>query len=51
MMITKIEKPEFVCCYCDEEVPDGKVCYPCHEYKSVMTVSAWELYVGREWEE
>ena len=49
MMMTEIEMPEFVCCYCDEVVPDGKVCYPCGEYKGVMTLAAWEKYTGWMW--
>ena len=45
-------KPEmYVCCYCSNEVPDQKVCYGCGEYKSVMTVSAYEEYLGVRWEE
>jgi len=45
-------KPEmYVCCYCSNEVPDQKVCYGCGEYKSVMTVSAYEEYLGVKWEE
>lgn len=46
MMITEIDMPEFVCCYCGEEVPDGKVCYPCQDYKGVMCLADWEEYMG-----
>lgn len=49
MMMTEIEMPEFVCCYCDEEVPDGKVCYPCGEYKGVMRLADWEEYTNLKW--
>lgn len=40
----------YVCCYCSNEVPDQKVCYGCGEYKSVMTVAAYEEYLGVRWE-
>ncbi len=36
----------YVCLYCGFEVPDAKVCYRCHEYKSVMTVADYEDYLG-----
>ena len=49
MMMTEIEMPEFVCCYCDEEVPDGKACYPCGEYKGVMRLADWEEYTNLKW--
>lgn len=36
----------YMCLYCSKEVPDGKICYGCREYKSVMTVADYEDYLG-----
>ena len=39
-----------VCVYCEREHPlDTRVCLPCHEYKGIMTVEAWEDYMGMVW--
>lgn len=36
-----------VCCFCDNEVGlDSIVCFTCHEYKGIMTVEAYEDYLG-----
>lgn len=39
-----------VCVYCDRTHPMGTVvCKPCGEYKGIMTVEAWEDYLGLSW--
>jgi hypothetical protein len=40
-----------VCVFCDNELPaDARVCGTCREYKGVMTVEAWQEYLGRSWD-
>jgi hypothetical protein len=40
-----------VCVFCDNELPsDARVCMTCREYKGVMTVEAWQDYLGRTWD-
>ena len=40
-----------VCVYCEREHPlHTRVCTPCHEYKGIMTVEAWEDYMGTLWD-
>jgi hypothetical protein len=50
MMMTEIEKPEFVCVFCDRGLV-GTGCWHCNEYKGVMTLAEWEAYTGQVWEE
>jgi hypothetical protein len=40
-----------VCCFCSSEVSlDTRVC-SCGDYKGLMTVEAYEEYLGVKWEE
>lgn len=39
-----------VCVYCERDLPDdSKWCPFCREYKGIMTVEAWEDYMGLVW--